>query len=510
MDVHDTAIALSPKPTVAPYCGERSPGGGSGFARLAAGLTVGFGPRRGRSRSGAGATDKRRTVRRSYTTVLGHGHRHTLLKWVALSWGVVCALHAAPAAAIPVFARLYDKPCGACHTVFPQLNPEGENVRAHGLHGLVPAVKPLKIGTLTDVPGTVPLALYLAGGEDFSKVDVPAQRDPTRTHLNLDFLRLLAGGEVGRHLAFMVDYELIEMEPDTGNLDVNTLPYQAYVVAHAERWEWLGNLKAGWYELPFLPSPQIHRLSARPYLIYGLNACSLLDVAPPRGTCEDTPTLGETQIGLELNAVQPESGLSWAAGFTNGSNNRLDTTTSRDLYLHASQAMGPHRVGLFFYYSPDIVGGGVDDRTLRLGPDVDFYSRRLRLLGQFLASYESDPTGHSQALWYYGGFLEANYRLTPTLLSLLRVDYTWTPTFDDRMHGGETPVRRRVWEVTGGWQWLILQNVKLVAEATYGENHEAVRDGTVRTWAGTIRLVTAFWFLDPPGLHEWMEREPPT
>jgi hypothetical protein len=75
------------------------------------------------------------------------------------------------------------------------------------------------------------------------------------------------------------------------------------------------------------------------------------------------------------------------------------------------------------------------------------------------------------------------------------------------MHGGETRVRRQLWEVTGGGQWLIFENVKMVAEVTYGENHEAVRDRTVKTWAGTLRLVTAFWPLAPPGLHEWLARE---
>jgi hypothetical protein len=432
---------------------------------------------------------------------------HRSLISVVLSWALLGALPAAPAAAIPVFARIYDKPCGTCHTVFPQLNPEGENFRAHGLHGLTPTTKPLPVGSLFDVPGTLPLALYVAAGEDLSKVDVPAQRDPTHTHLNLDELKLLAGGEVGRHVAFLLDYELIETEPATGDIQINTLPYQAYVTAHAERWQWLGNLKAGWYELPLLASPQIHRLSVRPYLIYGLNACTLLDVPPPRGGCEETSTLGETQIGMELNASRPQSGLGWTAGFTNGNNNRLDNTASRDVYLHATQAIGPHRVGIFLLYNPDIVGGGVHDRALRVGPEVDFYGRQFRLLGQFLAGYESNPTGHEQALSHYGGFLEVNHRLTTALLSLLRFDYAWTPRFDDSMHGGDTRVRRRLWEVTAGAQWLILQNVKVVAEMTYGENHEAVRDRTAKTWTGALRLVTAFWPLTPPGLNGFVERE---
>jgi hypothetical protein len=425
---------------------------------------------------------------------------------IALAVGVGCALRPAPAAAVPVFARLYDKPCGTCHTVFPQLNPEGENFRAHGFHGLSPAVPALEVGSVVDVPGTLPLAVYFAAGEDLSAVDVSGRHDPTRTHFNLDFLSLLAGGELGRHLAFLLDYRFVETEPDTGKIETYSVPYQAYITAHAEPWAWLANVKGGWYELPLGVSPEIHRLSARPYLIYGANACTLLGVEPPHGTCEDEPTLAASQIGLDVSAVQPGGGLRWAVGFTNGSDNHLNGGASKDFYLHAAEGFGAYRPGLFIFYSPDIVGNGVNDHTLRFGPNLDVYSRRVRVLGQFLAGYESNPTGHDVATWYYGGFLEGDYRLTTTLVSLLRVDYAWTPRFDDTTGGGDTDVRRRLWEITAGTQWLILQNLKLVAEVTYGEGHDGVSDQTTTMWAGTVRVVTAFWALTPPGVPEWLER----
>ncbi len=418
-------------------------------------------------------------------------------------WGFLLAglcTWQAPAAAIPVFARIYDKPCSACHTVFPQLNPEGENFRAHGLHGLRPAARPIHIAPGLDVPNTIPLALYVAAGEDVSKVEASGEHAPTRTHLNLDAFKLLSGGEVGRHLAFLLDYQFVETEPDSGHVQINTLPYQAYVVAHAERGPWLGNLKGGWYEFPLGISPEIHRLSARPYLIYGTNACTLLGTQPPHGTCDDVPTLGESQIGLETSVWQAERGLRLAAGATNGSNRSLNNAASPDFYARASQAVGLSRVGVYLYYSPDIVGAGVQDRALRVGPDFDLYTRQLRLFGQFLAGYESNPTGRLTAWWYYGGFLEAEYRFTATLLALLRVDYARTPKFDDTMAGGQTEVRRRQWELTGGWQGLIWPNVKALAELTYGEDHESVHDTMARTWAGTVRLVTAFWLLEPPGV----------
>jgi len=66
-------------------------------------------------------------------------------------------------------------------------------------------------------------SFYLGVGEDLSKVDVPAQRDPTSTHFNLDFFKVLAGGEIGQHLAFLMDYKLLETEPDTGDISIKPL-----------------------------------------------------------------------------------------------------------------------------------------------------------------------------------------------------------------------------------------------------------------------------------------------
>jgi hypothetical protein len=426
---------------------------------------------------------------------------------VALFWGMLCMLDSSKAVALPVFARVYDKPCGTCHTVFPQLNPAGEDFRAHGFHGVPPSIKPLRVGSLFDVPGTLPLVFYVTAGEDVTKVDVPGQSDPTRTHFNLDYFTLAAGGELGQHLAFLLDWELVETEPDSGEITINDLPRQAYLTAHAEPSGWLVNLKGGWYELPLTVSPDIHRLSVQPYLIYSVNACTLLGVDPPHGTCDDEPVLGETQIGGDLSAWYPERGFAWSAGITNGSNNRLATVGSPNGYVHLVQAMGTHRIGFLMFYSPDLAGNDVQDRTLRLGPDMDLYSRRWRLLGQFLAGYESNPAGTLTSLWYYGGFLEAQYRLTTTLLSLVRFDYAWTPRFDDTTNGGDTRVERRIWEITGGGQWSILQNLKLVAEVTYGENHESVSDTAEKTWIGALHVVTAFWPLTPPGLSEWQRSE---
>jgi hypothetical protein len=112
-------------------------------------------------------------------------------------------------------------------------------------------------------------------------------------------------------------------------------------------------------------------------------------------------------------------------------------------------------------------------------------------------------------MWWLGGFGEVNYRLTPRLLALARLEHVGMPTFDDRARGGGTRVRRHIWEVTGGGQWLIEENLKLIVEGTYDTNHEAVSDRTVEVWSVTIRIATAFWPFTPPALSRWLHGEGP-
>ena len=362
-----------------------------------------------------------------------HMRNRAILIWLLLLGNIACGLWAGPALAIPVFARVYHQPCAACHTVYPQLNPAGEDFRDHGLHGFTPVVKPLKVGSLFDVPGTLPVAIAFAVGEDIGKVDTPGKSNPTTTHFNFEFLSLLAGGELGPHLSFLADYAPILTNTQTGEIQVNTRLGLGFVQAHAEKWGWLTNFKVGLFELPLVASPRVHRLSVQPYLLYGLSAYSLLGQPPPvQGARKDTLNLSATQIGVELSGLHSARGFQWLLGATSGSNNRWDNNASKDFYLRLSQAYGLHKVGLFLYYSPDLLGPGAQDQALRLGPDFSFYSRRFRLLGQFLAGYDSNPTDRGQDLWYYGAFLEGNYReLSELAMAGSREQKEWLKQFPD-------------------------------------------------------------------------------
>ncbi len=65
----------------------------------------------------------------------GHGAGHQPRGGSALAAGLVvvcltCA--AAPARAIPAFARKYGTSCLTCHTIYPKLTPFGEAFRRNG------------------------------------------------------------------------------------------------------------------------------------------------------------------------------------------------------------------------------------------------------------------------------------------------------------------------------------------------------------------------------------------
>jgi hypothetical protein len=400
--------------------------------------------------------------------------------------------------AIPVFARVYGKPCHACHTVYPQLNAAGEAFRAHGLHGMRPVIEPIALGPYFAVPGTLPLALQFAFGEDVTYTQSPRAPESTVTHFNFEFLSLLAGGELGPYLSFMADYAPVITVPQTGEVIYPTRPGIAFAQAHAEPWDWLGNLYAGLFELPLGESPRVHRLTVRPYLIYGITAFGLLAQPPPvtdRRT--DSLVLASAQIGGEASLLNPDNGFQTAVGVDTGSNNRIDNNDSADFFVRVGQELSTHRLGLFLYYGPDNLSTA-SERVLRLGPDLTLYSRRARLSAQFLAGWDSNPTGRDVDLWYYGGFLQGDYRVTTELIGLLRFDYVGMPTFNDEGSGGTKHVRRQIWEVTGGAQYLITENLKVVAEVTYSENHEAVIDTTATGLAATLRIAMAFWPLTPP------------
>jgi hypothetical protein len=423
-------------------------------------------------------------------------------------------LAARRASAIPTFAYVYNKPCSTCHTVYPQLNPEGERFAAKGMHGYRPVVEPIRLGTAFALPGTVPLSISGGVGEDLGGT-ARGEGESFRQHATLEFLGVMAGSELGPHLSFLADYAALVGNPTNGNTTQGNRPGLGFLQAHAEPFGWLGNAKVGLQELPLGASPRVHRLSTTPYLVYQVSPASLLGARPPvQGPRDDTLSLASTQYALELSVLDPTSELGVFLGGALGSNNKDDFNDSQDVFLRLQYGLFASKAGLFVYYSPDALGPGVDDHALRIGPDLTLYGRRGRVVAQFLAGWDSNPTGAEVDFWYYGGFLEVDYRITPDLMALARLDAVGSPGFDDTGRGGQVRYDPRLWDVTAGLQYLLDENLKVLVEATYGATVTVAGEGpggsvqrsAPETWALTFQLRTAFFPLRPPFYRWFAER----
>ena len=193
-------------------------------------------------------------------------------------------LGAGRAAAIPVFARIYDKPCSACHTVYPQLNPAGEAFRAHGLHGITPADRADPGRAQLRHPGHAAgrALLRLRRGRHLHR-RCPAKPDSTVSHFNLNFLGLLSGGELGPLLRVHRRLRPALHDPaDRRDPDHQPRPGHGVSAGARRAVGWLAQpLRLGLFELPLGQSPRVHRLTVRPYLIYDVTAFGLLGQQPP-------------------------------------------------------------------------------------------------------------------------------------------------------------------------------------------------------------------------------------
>jgi hypothetical protein len=280
------------------------------------------------------------------------------------------------------------------------------------------------------------------------------------------------------------------------------------------------NIKLGADQLPLGFSPEPNRLSIRPYLIYRRRALDLLsptqtDDLLPNNAGDRLLRLGEPQIQIALYGLLVPFGaftdmgkletlsLDYEVGITNGSNVNADPNTEKDFFGHVGIRWWGQRLGFFGYYSPDIyddhqreeasiLNGGImsgqqrANRAYALGPDLTLSLEPVAipiwLETQLLWNRESDPTGFKKAFSWWGGFTQLNGKLSvhakflQWITGYARYDWLRGDRFDDLAAGGVTGVvRPREWQVVGGLQWFVLENLKIITEYSRRQftNHES-------------------------------------
>jgi hypothetical protein len=276
---------------------------------------------------------------------------HPLLRRAALgSLVLIAAASAAPAFAVPAFARKYGTSCQTCHSAFPKLTPFGEAFRRNGYR--FPGVdsdyvkqEPVALGQEANKknfpnsvwPGTLPSLAPLAVGFTGSanvypdkKSSVPRQNNGTQA--SLDNLvgegQLFIGAALSDTVTIFGELSFADGGASVEHAQVflNDLvgPKHAINLAIGKGTPTLTSFGphssyAGGLAMPDAPTTGIYGLSNDPFV------------------------LGGNYAGVELNGVVAGS-ANYAAGWSSGANGFGGIFNSENLYFSGGYKLGGMRL----------------------------------------------------------------------------------------------------------------------------------------------------------------------
>ena len=268
------------------------------------------------------------------------------------------------------------------------------------------------------------------------------------------------------------------------------------------------NILGGITHLPLGYASGKVRLSVNQYLIYERRALDYISpnrVADVLGEADDYLfKLGEPQILTEVMGMltfgKPVTDVSkadtfWAEyhlGVSNGSNDKADNNTQKDIYGRWVMRYKAQSLGFTGYWSADtyddklrdnasiaanpvgIMSGAQNrNRMQRLGVDFTLsagpWGIPVWLENQYMSNREDNPTGFNQSFKWQGGFDQLNWQWSKTSIAYARYDWVKGDNINDTtvfMNGvhGVTNSTPREWDVVAGFQHLLDQNIKLIAE----------------------------------------------
>ena len=362
---------------------------------------------------------------------------------------------------------------------------------------------------------------------------------------------------LGSHLSFFIEFPLFETKAweftPTGPGEARIaqhgnfqLPTETPVFEVAKFW-WnnlLGNraprdsvnLLGGITHLPLAyPSGKV-RLAVNQYLVYerrGLDYISprrVDDLFTDPGLADRLFRLGEPQGMLEVNgmivpgapldavAKRQTLWLEYHVGGTNASNAASDGNVAKGVYGRFVGRWYNQSLGVFGFWTPNLVDqemiaaatatgpaggrvikdGSFQSARVSAGPDATLslapFKIPLSLENNVLYNRESNPTGYGKEFVWWGGFHQLNYFPTKTAVVYGRYDWIYGNYFDDTVVGGESKAHPREWDIIGGLQFLILENLKIIGEYRHHEFDDRISSGssTLTDDGFTVRAMTGF------------------
>jgi hypothetical protein len=447
---------------------------------------------------------------------VGTSHSHHGRAWIpaGLAGLVLLLTTAAPARAVPVFARKYQTSCQTCHSVFPKLNPFGEAFRLNGYR--FPGEteeqvkeKPVSLGAEAYkrvwpnavYPGTLPSHVPLAINVKMADL-YAASHDETGTQtVKNDFqfpqeANLFSAGTLGDKFSFFGELTF-EQTPDGGTdvgiehaeLHVNS-PFGAPHTVNFKIGKFAPDFADGFQEMWLMTDNGVDTLFA--YNPIGLHGGAEL--------AEDSGGISLPGLvqGLEFYGVAAHR-LFYTVGVANGlgpgANDTFDANASKDVYARIDYKFGGMgldgdttgvdlpsdnwaekslRVGLFGYHGD---GTGSDfeleaedgtpllqqDRTFdRQGVYASWYFGNLNLFGVALQGKDRLRTVDAET-----GDLFSN--ISPTYNAcFLQADYVIKPPFQvslryEQLRPGDRTVDR-IEFLNASFTYLIRANIKTMLE----------------------------------------------
>lgn len=277
------------------------------------------------------------------------------------------------------------------------------------------------------------------------------------------------------------------------------------------------NLLFGITHLPLAYSPGKVRLSVNQYPIYERRALDL--ISPNKINVSDGGfipdesglfRLSEPQGIFEVNGMvvpgKPVTDvgkrdtfwMEYHLGISNGSNDTADNNTNKDVYGRFVMRWYNQSLGVFAYHSSDtysneirsagaatpsnlntnpIMSGKQEPNSAtRIGPDMTLslapFGIPVWLENQYMVNRESNPTGYGEAFKWSGGFHQLNWQISKKAITYARYDWIRGDSFDDTAAGGGTISKPSESDEVVGLQYLVEQNMKMIAEY----RHDAFKD----------------------------------
>ncbi len=392
---------------------------------------------------------------------------------------------------------------------------------------------------------------YRTQKNDSSKTGISSTQ--RGSSLDIEDASLFLTSPIGPHLSAFIEFPMFETKEGeflpvgradadaTGSLQFST---EKPVFEVAKFW-WnnlLGdkaprdsvNLLFGITQLPLGYASGKVRLSVNQYPIYERRALDLLEgssrvndhipddlglfrLSEPQGIFEVN---GMVVPGKDVADV-PKKDTFWFEyhlGVSNGSEDKADNNTDKDIYGRFVMRWYRQSLGFFGYYSPNTYGDNIrtggstvsstgDPAFMKTGQftnsatwlGVDFtlsltaVDIPVWLENQFMTNRESNPTGYGQEFKWIGGFDQLNWQISKKAITYARYDWINGNSFDDTGAGGVTTSKPSETDVVAGVQYLVEQNMKLIAEYRHDEfKEEATPTAKVTSDGFTVRYMLGF------------------